>query len=68
MSELYFRVYGVGGADLDTVIKDMVELSNRLEIKIMCNFNGSEIYCTPGDDYERVYDFYQVSYKSNKIK
>jgi len=49
-SDLYIDVQVYGGSHIPDVIRQMVELANRLQISVWAELNGVRTLARPGDD------------------
>ncbi len=66
MTEIYLKVKVFAGADINKVIKEMIEFSKRILIPISSSFNGMLLMAHPTSKAEDiVYDYYaQLAYKA----
>ena len=56
--KVFIRAEVIGGADIKDVIRDLIEMSTRLNVWIAANYNGIELFVCSRSNPEHVYKRY----------
>jgi len=65
-NDLYIEVSVYGGARIPNVIKEMVELADRMKISVWASLNGVRTLARIGDDAEKIHAAWEEAVKLNR--